>query len=68
MINPIEAFGSSAYVAAIANAIQIASGIGMVVAWWHLSCAVPWCWRHGRVRHGRKHYCARHHPSLREEA
>lgn len=64
-MNPFEAFGSSPYVSAIANAIQIASGVGAIVAWYHLSCDYhPLCLRHGRVRHGRKHYCTKHHPEM----
>ena len=61
-MNPISEFGQSAYVSALANAIQIASGIAALVAWYHVSCAEPLCLRHGRFEHGRKHYCAKHHP------
>lgn len=65
MLDLVNAFGSSPYVSAIANAIQIASGLGAVVAWYHLSCDYhPLCLRHGRVRHGRRHYCAKHHPEI----
>ena len=65
MFDPIGAFGSDAHIAAIANAIQIASGVGALVAWHHMSCDHSFfCLRHGKVRHGRKHYCAKHHPDL----
>lgn len=62
-MDPVNAFGQSPYVAALANAIQIVSGIGALVAWYHISCARPMCFRHGRFEHGRKHYCAKHHPN-----
>ena len=63
MSNLIQAFGQSPYVSAIANAIQIASGLAAVLAWWHLSCRVPWCWRHGQhpVEGTSWKVCSHHH-------
>lgn len=64
MIDPIR-IGASDPVTAIANAIQVSSGIAAIVAWYHLSCDYhPLCLRHGRVRHGHKHYCTKHHPEI----
>jgi hypothetical protein len=59
----IQAFGQSPYVSAAANAIQIATIPLAFWAWYHLTCRIPWCMRHGQhpVAGTSWKVCSRHH-------